>query len=545
MQKYDVCIIGSGAGAGGVAYELCMNGYTVCILEKGSFVPREEFSKDEIAYTKRDIFTPNPKEEYHEIQEYYNGKWQSNTSYDLNWSLFNGNMVGGASNFMSGFFHRLRPDDFVLLSKYGKIKGANISNWPISYEDLEPYYTKVESIVGISGQKNNHKNEAPRHNTGFLYPPLQTHKIAKKIDEASNKLGYTTIQTPRAILSTQKDDRKPCYYSNYCGSFACSSGAKGSSREAMLKPALKTNNLTIITNAQAINIEESNHKITHIKYIKNGEIKDIKAKIFVISAGTVESIRLLLNSKSQNFPNGMGNNYNQVGKNVISTSGGMGSGEFDSSTMPLSELMTPGLFINRSNIDWYYMQDQKGGLIDFLWEHANPITKANKAKRDDNGYLLLGENLQKNIYHKLTQTRRLGYETFIDWLPTDNTNITLSKLNDKYGINVAKLRFDMHPHDIKIAKLLDDKAQKILKTMGAKDIKSSISESPSPNLIAGGCRFGNDKKTSVLDKNCKVHDIDNLFVVDGSFMPTGGSVPYTWTIYANSLRIGEWITKIL
>ncbi|CAA6801905.1 MAG: Glucose-methanol-choline (GMC) oxidoreductase:NAD binding site [uncultured Campylobacterales bacterium] len=539
-MQCDVCVIGSGAGAGGIIAELSRAGKKVAVIEKGKFLKKEDFSKDEIAYTKRDIFTPNLKEEFHEIEEFYNGQWQTNTSYDLNWSLFNGNIVGGATNFMSGYFHRLRPNDFKLLSTYGKIKGANIVDWPISYEELEPYYTKIEEVVGISGKANNHKYEAPRSTKDFKYKALAEHPISNIIDKNCESLGIQTIKTPRGIISEGKDSRSSCYYSNYCGSYGCSSGAKSSSREALIEPNMKTNNITVVAESQVIKLVEENNKITEIKYIDNkNETKSLKAKVFVLSAGSIESIRLLLNSKSKNFKNGLGNNTNQVGKNVISTSGGIGSGEFN--TDQIKELMTPGLFVNRSVIDWYYMKDYKGGLIDFLFEHANPMSRANSLKYDDHGNIIWGEKLQKKIFKNFTTTKRLNFETFIDWLPTDNTNVTVTEKKDKYNMPVAKLKFDMHPHDIKIAGILDEKAKLILREMGASDISSSVSQSPSPNLIAGGCRFGNDKETSVLDKNCKVHDIENLFVVDGSFMPTGGSVPYTWTIYANSFRVADFI----
>ena len=538
-------MIGSGAGAGPIVYELTQAGYKVVVLEKGEHYQRKDFSKDEIANSKRDIYTPNMKEEYHEIEEKIDGKWVGTPTSESGWSFSNGSLVGGASNFMSGYFHRLKPNDFRLKSAYGEIKGANVVDWPISYDEMEPFYTKAEKVVGISGVVSKEKDLDPRSTKTFPYPALVTNAISKLFDNTCKKLGINPISTPRAILSSPKDDRNACYYSNYCGSYACSSGAKGSSREAFMNPSLKTKNLTLLSNMFVKElIVDENNKIKSVKTVdKNGNEKLIHAKLFVLSAGAIESVRLLLLSKSKQFPNGLCNNYNQVGKNVISTAGGMGSGVFDENNMPLKELLTPGLFVNRSIKDWYYTKDFKSGVIDFLFEHANPTVRANKLKWGEDG-LLWGKEFSDKVFNVFTKTRKLNFETFIDWLPTDDGFVKLSKnYKDKYNLPVALLRLNPHPHDAKIGEFLDKKARLVLKKMGAKDIESSVSYAPSPNLMAGGCRFGDDEKKSVLNKYCQSHVVKNLFVADGSFMPTGGSVPYTWTIYANSFRVADFISK--
>ena len=140
----------------------------------------------------------------------------------------------------------------------------------------------------------------------------------------------------------------------------------------------------------------------------------------------------------------------------------------------------------------------------------------------------------------------LTFEIFNDWLPHDDCFVSVSEsYHDKYGSPVAKIRIGAHPHNVKVGEKIAKKTRKILETMGAKNIEESISPYPPQNLQAGGCRFGDDPKTSVLDKECRAHEVKNLFVTDGSFMPTGGSVPYTWTIYANSFRVAEVIKKEL
>ncbi|RUM75176.1 MAG: oxidoreductase [Sulfurovum sp.] len=542
-MRYDVCIVGTGVGASGVAYTLAKAGKKVVMLERGGFYREPDFSKDEIAYCKRDIVTPNLKESYHTIEDLEDGKWVKTPTYVTESSFFNGNVVGGSSNFMSGYFHRLKPVDFKLHSTYGAIKGANVVDWVIDYDELEPYYEKVERLVGISGEVTPYKYHEPRSTKNFPYPPLKEHPISKRIDNSCKKLGFIPYKTPRAILSQPKDERNSCYYSNYCGSYACSSGAKGSARASLLQPALKTGNLTIITHAFVKKLNEKNSKVSEAVYVDTKSKKEhkIQAKLFVVAGQAVESCRLLLNSKSKNFPNGLANNSNQVGKNLLFSAGGVGVGQFDSNIMPLKELMTEGLFVNRSLCDWYEIDEMKGGIIDFLFEHANPISKASK-QRWSGDKLLWGEELQDKIFKKFTATKQLNFEVFNDWLPTDNCFVSVDeKYKDIYGVPVANIRIGAHPHDLKIGKLLAKKAEKVLKEMGAKEVYSAISPAPPPNLQAGGCRFGDDPKHSVLNKYCQAHEVENLFVTDGSFMPTGGSVTYTWTIYANSFRVGEYI----
>ncbi len=540
---YDICIIGSGAGASPVIYELTLAGYKVAVLEKGEILTEKDFSKDELT-VRRDIYTPPLQDEYHVIEEKIDEQWHQFPTYETGWNFWNGSILGGSSNFMSGYFYRLKPNDFKLKSTYGNFKDDNTVDWPISYDDMEKYYDKVEKVVGVSGVVSKHPHLEPRSSKEFPYPALQEHPITKKIDKACHELGYNPVRTPRAIISTQKENRNACYYSNYCGSYPCSSGAKGSGRASLIQPIIGKKNLTIISNALVYELKtDENNKIKEALYInkKSENKKSIKAKVFVLAAQAIESSRLLLNSKSKSFPNGLANNSGNVGKNFLSTGGGMGIGTFDASSMPLKELMIPGLFVNRSLKDWYFTKKFKGGTVDFLFEHANPIRKANSMKWGDNG-LLIGKELQDNVFSEFTTKKKLRFEIFVDWIPNDDCYIfTQDKYKDKYGIPVANIRIGSHPQNEKVGEFLAQKSEAVLKQMGAKDIHTDISPLPSQNLQAGGCRFGNNPKTSVLNKHCQAHEVENLFVTDGSFMPTGGSVPYTFTIYANSFRVADYI----
>ena len=162
MTDYDAVIIGSGAGGGAVAWRLARAGKRVLVLEKGPWFSEADYFKDELACCRRSVYTPDLREERHVIEEAAGKGWSATSTHESGWDFWNGNVVGGSSNFMSGFFHRLKPVDFRLRSEFGHIPGANVVDWPIAYEDLEPYYTEVESVVGVSGRVVPHPFLEPR-----------------------------------------------------------------------------------------------------------------------------------------------------------------------------------------------------------------------------------------------------------------------------------------------------------------------------------------------------------------------------------------------
>jgi choline dehydrogenase-like flavoprotein len=552
-MKYDICVVGSGAGAGPVIYELSKAGHTVVVLEKGPFLKTEDFSKDEMVATRRSVYTPNLKDERHVlVKKNSNGEWEESSTYKTGKDFWNGSAVGGSSNFMSAYFHRLKPVDFNLLSEFGPIEGANVADWPISYDEMEPYYAKVESMVGVSGKVVPHKYLEPRSTEDFPYPPLAENIFSSWLDKGAKELGYELFPAPRGILSRQKDDRNSCYFSNYCGSYGCSSDAKGSARAALINDAIKTGNCKVVANSKVYHLEtDGKGKIVQAHYYDSkGEKQSIEAKLFIVAAQAIETSRLLLMSKNVDFPNGLANNNGQVGKNLVFSGGGVGSGQLffeDLSEEDANELDQKGVFINRALQQWYVINDEKlgrikGGTVDFVSEHANAVTKSIGLKYDASGGLVYGKALKEKMKAYFTKQRKLKFEIFVDWLPNDFCKVELDEdVKDKFGDPVAKVWLGYHDHDLKVGEYLAEKAETLFKQIGMKNVSSSVSGSVSPNLQAGGCRFGNDPKTSVLDRNCKAHEVKNLYVTDGSFMPTGGSVTYTFTIYANSFRVAEVI----
>jgi len=545
----DVCVVGSGAGAGPIAFELAKAGYAVTVLEKGAWYQESDFFKDE-QLARHDVFQSSFKDEPHVIvQPNKDGSWYRNTTS----RFWGGNIVGGASNFMSGYFHRLKPDDFHLVSSFGVIKGANTVDWPISYADLEPYYSKVEQVVGVSGRVVPHPHLEPRSSQDFPLPPTVEHPIASWFDKACEKMNLHPLPMARAILSRPYNGRKSCEYSGYCGSYGCASGAKSSSRAALLDQAISTGNCEIIPYAKAYRIN-SNQKGTADAvdyYDRQGNSVQVRAKIIVVACYSIESVRLLLSSIGAKHPDGIGNKHQQIGKNLHCCSGGTGHGVFEFaqfSQQQVKELNILGPFFNRALQDWYVIDDKKvfgrkvkGGTIDFVFDPPTPTSVANSLKRK-NGELLWGTALKQHLKANFTQSKDFKFEVFCDWLTTDDCYVSLdSQQKDKWGSAVAKIKVGYHPHDMKVSRYIVQKGEQVMRAMGAQRVWGNAFSSPTSNLIAGGLRFGNDPKTSALDADCRVHGTDNLFVSDGSFMPNGGSVTPTFTIYANSFRVADKI----
>ncbi|MDA3945235.1 MAG: GMC family oxidoreductase [Helicobacteraceae bacterium] len=555
IKTADICIIGSGAGGAPVAYTLALAGFKVIVLEKGPLYNENDFKKDEIAVSRRSLYTPKLKDEQHVIETFNdNGEIIRETGEESGWNFWNGSMVGGSSNLMSGYFHRMKPNDFKLKTVFGEVEGANVVDWPIDYETMEPYYTKVEELVGVSGKMVEHPFREPRSTADYPYPQTWEHPIADWIDASCSNLGYNAMPTPRAILPYDAMGRRGCSYSNLCGSYGCATGAKSHAKSALLDKAVSSGNCEILPDAFVYKIESIGDSVNAVHYYdKSGDAHTVEAKIYVLAAQATESSRLLLNSKSVDYPNGLANNGGLVGKNLIFSAGGTGSGRLNFENLPKERqesLLLRGAFVNRSIQDWYEYDENeqhlKGGTIDFLFEHANAIPRALDQVYDNNGDLLWGKALSKSLHHTFERSRVMTFEVFNDWLPTDNCFVSVDEeVKDKWGMPVGKLRLYGHPHDLKVGQHLADKAVKVLKDLGCEDVTSSISDSPPPNLVAGGCRFGTDPATSVLDVNCKAHEVANLYVTDASFMPTGGSVPYTWTIYANAFRVADKIIERL
>lgn len=208
-MKYDVCIIGSGAGAGPVIFELANARFKVLVLEKGPWLKTEHFTKDDMV--GKAIYSPAFKDEFHVLEklENQNGTWSAIPTTESRRDFWNGSAVGGSSNFMSAYFHRMKPNDFKSRSLYGKVENANMADWPIDYDELEPFYTKVENVVGVSGIVKPHKFLEPRSTSDYPFPPLVTNKIADWFSNAGIEMGLGIVPAAEESFHFQKETEMP------------------------------------------------------------------------------------------------------------------------------------------------------------------------------------------------------------------------------------------------------------------------------------------------------------------------------------------------
>jgi choline dehydrogenase-like flavoprotein len=373
-------------------------------------------------------------------------------------------------------------------------------------------------------------------------------------------MGLHPFPLPRAILSEPWRGRDACRYTGYCGSYGCTTMAKGSSRVALLSRAVATGRCEVRPHATARRVlSDARGLATGAEYRdRDGRLHVVTAEVVVVACQAIETARLLLLSTGPKHPKGLGNGSGWVGRNLIFSPDGAGWGDFPHAAFSGEKakgLRSTETFVNRAIQDWYAIDDpslgrrRKGGTVDFLLKHPNAIGAAiSLATWDQVGEEgpLWGAPLKDRLRRYFRDEVHLRFEIFADWIPVPNCRVTLDPtVRDAWGVPVARVRVESHPWNTENSRWLCARGEEVLRAMGARNVRSYVSGGPSTNLVAGTCRFGRDPRTSVLDPDCRAHEVENLFVTDGSFMPTGGSVPYTWTIYANSFRVAEKIVAHL
>ncbi len=552
MSEADVCVIGSGAGGGPVAAALAEAGYRVIVLEKGPWFRRDDFLRDEIVQVQRNLYVPDPRRDPHVLE--IQGLRGDVTVDPASAEGWNGLLVGGASNLMSGFFLRMKPVDFRQRSELGPVDGAAVVDWPLGYDDLEPWYDRVEKEVGVSGRVVPHRFADRRSSPEFPLKPLRAHPIAGEVDKACAALGLTSLPLPRAVLSKDVGARQECGYSGLCGSYGCPTGAKGSALEAWIDRAVATGRCEVrsLTAATRL-VSDATGRVRYAEVRgRDGAAGRVEAGVFVVACNPIETARLLLLSPGPRHPRGLANGSGLVGRCLMSTTYGAGHGEFPYAEFrerwPWVDAKDP--WVNRCVQDFYVIDDpvlgrRKGGTIDFLRTHPNPISGA-WAVATERGAPLWGWPLKRRLEQWFKEALHLRFEIFGDFLPLPDCRVTLDpQVRDAWGAPAARTRWIYHPRVHQTAGYLIAKGEAVLTQMGARNVGHPRYGGESSNLLAGTCRFGTDPATSVLDPDCRAHEAENLYVTDGSFMPTAPGVPFTFTLYANALRVAERIVARL
>jgi choline dehydrogenase-like flavoprotein len=536
----DVVVVGSGAGGAPVAYELASAGLRVVVLEKGRRYKDEEFDHDEIRMCRRTFFTPSLTDEPHTLRTDKGARAARSTA---GWVS---SIVGGGTVHMAGYFHRLHPVDFKLRSTLGNVPNSTLVDWPISYADLEPFYTRVEQEIGVSGVWRAHPFEEPR-TADYPLPPLTENAFAQRIDQAATKLGYHPFPTPRAIVSRAYRGRQPCMFCALCTSYGCEIGAKSSTLASVLPAAEATGHCEVRPTCMASEIPvDDEGRVTGVVYrTAEGETTFQPARCVVVACTAIESARLLLLSRSARFPSGLGNGNGLVGKNLLFSGETKGQAMFKRAGREKDApwLFDTAPFVQRSMQDFYYRDKpsdgvRKGGTILFALEHPNAILKAERIAGTGNA-ARWGTRLKQALREEAKDARTLTFETFGEGLPNAGTYVDLDpEVVDRWKLPVARITVERNPLDIAANRMLAARGKEMLDALEP-DSSHVIQDDGQDMVLQGGtCRFGKDPATSVLDVDCRAHTVANLYVSDSSFMPTFGGVPPTLTIMANAFRVG-------
>ncbi|MBN2359634.1 MAG: GMC family oxidoreductase [Deltaproteobacteria bacterium] len=535
----DVLVIGSGAGGATAALALAQQGVDVIVVEKGPFYTLADFERDELAVCRRNFFVPFVSDEPNLM------RYQASAEYRKTNDGWTACCVGGGTVHMSGFFYRMHEDDFRLRTALGAVADSEIQDWPIGYRDLEPYYDRAEVLLGVSGRAGENPFDVPRRHD-YPLPPLLEHPIARRLDAVAGKLGWHTFATPRAILSRAYDGRPRCTYSGLCGNYGCETGAKSSALSALLPKAIATGRCRVFANRCAIEVTVDNRgRASGAVLIDRGGRRDaVTARAVCVAAGAIQSARLLLNSRSGRFPRGLANNGDRVGRHLC----------FNTLALVEAELLRTGggaeiegfddrlPWLGRSVQDFYWYEKGgariKGGTVRFDLVHPNPIYNAEQVAVRQ-GKLTWGPALKQGLRRRFLEGKTLEAEIFGEFLPNAETRVEVDDaVRDVWGAPVARVTLVHHPRNLEVADFLADRARELFNAMGSEQV-DTILRGATYVLQNGTCCFGRDPARSVLDPSCRCHEVDNLYVVDGSCLPSSGGVPITLTIHANALRVGD------
>ena len=535
-DEVDFVIIGSGAAGGVMAKELSTNGFRVVVLEQGPYLTEADFGHNEIDVVFNHRLTNNPK-----IQPTTFRKTEQEKAKEQ-YSVMYGRCVGGSSVHFTANYWRLHEIDFVERSKVGDVPGASLVDWPIRYNDLEPYYTKVEWECGVSGLAGASPFDPPRSKP-YPMPPLPVKGSGVIFERAARKLGYHPFPAPMAILSQPRAGRSACVNCGFCLGFGCEVKAKSSSLAAMIPVAEATGRCEIRPNCYVHRIEtDKTGRVVGAVYYdakKNSHLQ--KAKAVVVCANGAETPRLLLLSKSAQFPQGLANSSGAVGKYLMPNSGAIVFATFDE---PLNDYK--GFAVSRIFHDFYEMDLEKtgiygGGGLDARFD-LTPITFALGALPP--GTPRWGSDFKKALRQNFTRTMEIFCHGTS--LAVESNSFSLDPdVKDAWGLPALRMTFKDHPNDLKLSTWMRDRALEILDAAGAKTKwHGPIQEQQFAVHLLGTCRMGNDPKTSVINTDHRTHDVKNLFLCDGSSLVTSGRGQPTMTIQALAFRAADRITAL-
>jgi choline dehydrogenase-like flavoprotein len=510
-QPYDVIIIGTGAGGGTLAYRLAPTGKNILLLERGDFLPREKQNWDVDAVFGEGRYVS--KDTWYDAR----GKaFQPGTHY----------FVGGATKMYGAALFRLRREDFGELKHHDGLSPA----WPIAYDDLEPYYTQAEQIYQVHGLRGADPTD-PSASAPYLHPPLSHEPRIQELCDSLTKAGYHPAPTPTAILLNEQERHNSlCIRCDTCDGFPCLVHAKADAEVVCVRPALTYPNVTLVTNAHVSRLQTntSGRDVTEVVVERHGATETYRGSIVVVAAGAANSARLLLMSASDKHPRGLANGSDQVGRNYMFHN--------SAAVVAISKRENPTLFQKTLSLNDFYF-----GAKDFAYPLGNMqmIGKSQGSMfREDAPRFAPGFALDTMAKHAV------DFWLTTEELPDPNNRVTLNASGDiqlNYPFNNQEPTRRLEAMLKSMLEHLDCHSHLIPNNLylGKHIPIAGVGHQ------AGTCRFGSDPQTSVLDVNCKAHELDNLYVVDTSFFPSIGAVNPSLTAMANALRVGDHILERL
>jgi choline dehydrogenase-like flavoprotein len=559
-QLYDVCIVGSGAGGGMAAKVLTEAGAQVVMLEAG---PLFDTGKDGFMF-KWAYDTPRrgaaiPTQHFGEFDAAFGGWTLDGEPYTnapgTTFDWFRSRMLGGRTNHWGRISLRYGPDDF----KRKSLDGLG-DDWPIAYEDMKPYYDKVDRLIGLFGSKEGLHNDPD----GIFLPPPKPRCYEFLIKQAADRLNIKCVPNRLSVLTRPLNGRPACHYCGQCNR-GCATHSNFSSPTVLITPALLTDRLKIIDHAMAREVTtDASGLATGVSYIdkKTGRENHVRAKIVVLAASACETARILFNSKSSRFPQGMGNSTGNVGK-YLTDSTGLGIRALIPKMMDMpahnedgtggAHLFMPW-WLDNKKLDFprgYHIELGGGRRMPLAGFgggiHAYTGVDGSGKPINPGGYGLQLKNDYRRFYGATVSFAGRG-----EMIPNKDSYCEIDPtVVDKWGIPVLRFSFKWSDHEINQARHMQETFRSIIKEMGGYALSEIPPRERDYGLEAGGriihevgvTRMGKDPNTSVLNANCQAHDVKNLFVADGGPFVSNPDKNCTWTILALSMRTSEFIAQ--
>jgi choline dehydrogenase-like flavoprotein len=516
-EHYDIIIIGTGAGGGTLLHRLASSGKRILVLERGPFLPREKQNWD-----AKTVFN---SDRYHNSEVWYDkngGELHPGMSY----------FVGGNTKVYGAALFRLREKDF---EKYEHKDGIS-PEWALKYKDFEPYYVEAENLYQVHGKGGQDPTE-PFRSQDYAYPAVSHEPRIQEISDALTSQGLHPYHTPMGIrLNEAQRFLSSCIRCNTCDGYPCLVQAKSDAEISAVRPVMGQENVTLLTEAKVLRLHTSasGREVTAVEAEVQGDRRMFSGSLVVVACGAINSAVLLLKSANDRHPNGLANRSDLVGRNLMKHVLG--------SIIGVTKKPNPTLFQKTLSInDFYWGEDG----YDYPMGQIQTLGKVSK------------EGLEGNAaaYAPLTPEQVATYS--VDWwlttedLPDPNNRVLADGDNIilDYTENNSEPYARLEQRWIEILKSIDC-GEAILPNCsyfvkGTKTYFTGKLPLDGVGHQLGTCRFGEDANTSVLDLNCRTHEINNLYVVDGSFFPSSGAVNPTLTIIANALRVGDHLLSCM